>query len=235
MIEPAVATRRERLRAETTEEIKARAWQLMGVSGTDALSLREVARQMGMAPSALYRYFASRNDLLTALIVDAFDSLADAITEEYERRTQTGIDAVEVMVAVCHVYRGWSLAHRTQWALVFSTPIPDYNGTEQTTSAAKRSTMLLIRIMADAVEQGLIDVSRLDGVLDSSMRRPLEQWSQHGGFALPAGALAGALWCYATLHGAIALEIHEHLPNTMLDNPMLFETAVRAMLAHISY
>ncbi|WP_375502006.1 TetR/AcrR family transcriptional regulator [uncultured Jatrophihabitans sp.] len=99
-----VVPRRERLRIETTAEIKQRAWASMAEVGTDALSLRAVARQMGMAPSALYRYFASRNDLLTALIIDGFTGLAGALRKAFDESCRRGDGAADVWLAVCAGY-----------------------------------------------------------------------------------------------------------------------------------
>ena len=235
MTETAATSRRDRLRAETLAEIKDRTWALMAQSGTEALSLRAVARQMGMAPSALYRYFPSRNDLLTALIVDAFSSLAEVVDAAYQAAQPPGGGTeLDVFVAVCREYRRWARANRTEWMLIFSSAIPDYNGTEATKQASMRVTDVLTQVMADAVNAGCVDLERLDHEVDESMRPGLEQWSANGGLGLPPAALAAALWCYAALHGAIALDLNEHLPPPLLDSEALFETSLRAVLEHIA-
>ena len=71
-------TARERARAELTDEIKAVARRQLATVGAQGLSLRAVSRELGMVSSALYRYFPSRDDLLTVLIIDAYDALGEA-------------------------------------------------------------------------------------------------------------------------------------------------------------
>jgi AcrR family transcriptional regulator len=228
------ATHRQRHRAETAAEIKSHAWAAMRESGPAVLSLRHIAREMGMAPSALYRYFASRNDLLTELIVDAFESIGEAVRAEYDRATASGLGAFEVFMAVAHTYRSWARSHRTEWALIFSTSLPDYNGTPRTTAAAERSFGVLTRITADGVAQGRFDVARLDSTMTDELRAVMRTWAEHTGQDLPAGTLAGSLWCYSLLYGAISLDLNGQFPPPMMDSPALFDGALRAMLAQLS-
>ncbi|MGI8678127.1 MAG: TetR/AcrR family transcriptional regulator, partial [Jatrophihabitans sp.] len=228
------AKRRARQRAQTVGEIKQRAWSLLAKSGLESLSLREVARQMEMAPSALYRYFPSRNDLLTALIVEAFDSLADATSKAYDDvQTAELPSKVESFIEVSRAYRRWAITHRTEWALIFSSVIPDYNGTELTTAASVRVTATLTQVMADAAAAGEIDLDRIDAEIDDTMRAGLQTWAETDSITLPAPTLAACLWCYAALHGAIALDLNKHLPPALLDNEALFVTSLRAVLNHI--
>ena len=226
--------RRQRLRSETVADIKARAWESMRETGAAALSLRDIARQMGMAPSAMYRYFASRDDLLTTLIVDAFDSLGEMVAAEYARSTEQGLDAFETFMAVAHVYRRWAMGHRAQWALIFSTSLPSYNGTPETTAAAFRSFSVLQRLTADSVAADLLDIERIEGLLGEKLHDSLEQWSVMSGQDVPVGALAGSMWCYCLLNGVISLDLNGHLPPPMLDNEAFFDSAMRAMLTYLS-
>lgn len=227
-------TRRRRVRTETEAQIKALAWEAMRESGTAALSLRDVARQMGMAPSAMYRYFASRDELLTALIVDAFESLGREVAAEYDVSRSRDLDTIEVFMAVAHCYRRWAMAHRAEWALIFSTSLPSYNGTPETTAAAQGSFAVLQRLTADAVDAGVLDVARIEATLSDELRGGLKQWAQMSGQHVPLGALAGSMWCYSVLHGAISLDLNGHLPPPMLDNAAFFDSALRAMLSHLA-
>ena len=226
--------RRQRLRAETVADIKVRAWESMRETGAAALSLRDVARQMGMAPSAMYRYFASRDELLTTLVVDAFDSLGELVAAEYETSTGQGLDAFETFMSVAHGYRRWALAHRAQWALIFSTSLPDYNGTPETTAAAFRSFAVLQRLTADAVAAGVLDIDRIEALLGRGLHEGLAQWSVMSGQDVPVGALAGSMWCYCLLNGVISLDLNGHLPPPMLGNEAFFDSAMRAMLTYLS-
>src|SRR5947207_15973409 len=113
------ASVRARVRAEMTEEIKAAARRHLAVDGAN-LSLRAVARELGMVSSALYRYFPSRDDLLTALIVDAYNAVGEAA--EGARDALTGPDAKRPVArwsAVCSGVRTWALAHPHEYALIY--------------------------------------------------------------------------------------------------------------------
>lgn len=226
------ATRRQRRRDDTEAEIKELAWEAMRESGPTALSLRDVARQMGMAPSALYRYYPSRTELLEALVVDAFDSLGREVAATYERAGQQGLDALEAFMLIAHCYRDWARAHRAEYALIFSTSLPDYNGTPKTSSAAMRSFVVLQQLTADAVHADLIDLDRVDHLLSDQLRAGLQTMADERN--VPSAALAASMWCYTTMHGVIFLDLNNHLPPPMLSNEAFFESTVRAMLAQIA-
>ena len=209
------ATRRERLRTETIAEIKQAAWAELQDSGVQDLSLRGVARRLGMAPSALYRYFESRDELLTALIIEAYSALGAELERNYRRaskRRKAG--AHEVFLEVARAYRRWALSHSLEYKLIFGTSIPGYTGTEQTTEASMRSSGVLLRVMADLVRQEGLDGKWRDD-LGPEVRKKLQAWSDSLDEPLPPEALRAALACYATLHGAINLEIYSHLPSKM--------------------
>ncbi|MFL6160775.1 MAG: TetR/AcrR family transcriptional regulator [Jatrophihabitantaceae bacterium] len=212
----AAATRRERLRTETTAEIKQAAWAELQDAGLQDLSLRGVARRLGMAPSALYRYFESRDELLTALIIEAYSALGAELERRYRRasarRTAT---PREVFLEVARAYRKWALSHSLEYKLIFGTSIPGYTGTEQTTEASMRSAGVLLRIMADLLRQEGLDAGSWHEDLAPEVRKRLQAWADTMDEPLPPEALRAALACYATLHGAINIEMYSHLPSKM--------------------
>jgi AcrR family transcriptional regulator len=128
------ARQRESQRQDTREEIKAFARQQMAAEGTAALSLRAIARDMEMTAPALYRYFPSREDLITALIVDAFNALADALEAADAAPTQQ--DYGSRLRAVLMAYRGWALEHPTDFQLIYGNPIPGYSAPRELTVPA---------------------------------------------------------------------------------------------------
>lgn len=105
---------RARVRAELTAEILTAAKAQLAEHGSAALSRRAVAREVGMVSSAVYRYFPSRDQLLTALIVDAYDSLGEAA----ERGAATATDLGARWHAICTGVRGWALDHPHEYALI---------------------------------------------------------------------------------------------------------------------
>ncbi len=213
-------------------EIKAAAWADIEETGTPDCSLRAVARRLGMAPSALYRYFASRNDLLTALIVDAFDDLAVALAAAY-RSAKVSVpadDPAGVFAAVAASCRQWAVENPLRYRLVFGTPIDGYEGNEATTAASQRSSAVLLDVMTDLVSAGAVDLERVSRGLSPDARLRFEQWNDTMPRSLPPEALAVALDCYVAMHGAINTEVNGHLPLPLRKQEAVFLDTMRRVL-----
>jgi AcrR family transcriptional regulator len=141
-------TARERARAELTREIKQEARRQLAAHGAQGLSLRAVARELGMVSSALYRYFPSRDELLTALIIDAYDALGDAAAA-----ADAGRPAADIRgrwAATCHAVRNWALAHPHEYALIYGSPVPGYQAPHATVAPAARVARVAGGMVADA-------------------------------------------------------------------------------------
>ncbi|HEY0696319.1 MAG TPA: TetR/AcrR family transcriptional regulator, partial [Micromonospora sp.] len=147
---------RARVRAEMIDEIKATARRHLAEDGAN-LSLRAVARDLGMVSSAIYRYFPSRDDLLTALILDAYNSLGAAV--EVNEAAVPRTDFVGRWMAACHAVRDWALAQPHEYALIYGSPVPGYRAPQDTVPAATRSVAVLGRIMQDAAGAGALDAA----------------------------------------------------------------------------
>jgi AcrR family transcriptional regulator len=137
-----------------TSEIKAVARQHLSTEGAN-LSLRAVARDMGMVSSALYRYFASRDDLLTALILDGYNALGEtveaadaAITDRSQLRTR--------WLSAARAVRGWALANPAEYALLYGSPVPGYAAPPDTVAAAARTPAVLAAILSDGFAAGVL-------------------------------------------------------------------------------
>jgi AcrR family transcriptional regulator len=148
-------TARERARAELTREIKDEARRQLAAHGAQGLSLRAVARELGMVSSALYRYFRSRDELLTALIIDAYDALGEAA-----EAASAGPPAADVRGrwrATCHAIRDWARAHPHEYALIYGSPVPGYQAPQATIAPAARVARVAGGLLADAkiIDAGL--------------------------------------------------------------------------------
>jgi AcrR family transcriptional regulator len=145
-------TARDRARAELTGEIKAEARRQLADAGAADLSLRAVARQLGMVSSALYRYFPSRDDLLTALIIDAYDALG----EQAERAVAAaapgprGHRGRARWRACCHAVRDWAIARPHEYALIYGSPVPGYRAPRETVAPAARAAAVIGGVLRDA-------------------------------------------------------------------------------------
>src|SRR5215210_7698815 len=146
---------RERVRTEVTAEITAVARRQLAEVGAVGLSLRAVAREIGMVSSAVYRYFPSRDDLLTRLIIDGYDDLGAAA----EAADDPAAPPVERWLAVCRAARTWALAHPHEYALLYGSPVPGYSAPQDTVAAASRVGIVLGRILGDAARAGVLPAS----------------------------------------------------------------------------
>jgi AcrR family transcriptional regulator len=147
---PRAATVRERARAELTREIKEEARRQLAATGADGLSLRAVARELGMVSSALYRYYPSRDDLLTALIIDAYNALGEAA----ERAIAGSAVALDQWLAAWHAIRDWARANPHEYALIYGSPVPGYRAPEATIGPAARVPLAFVGIIRRAVSAG---------------------------------------------------------------------------------
>ncbi|MFI6023992.1 TetR/AcrR family transcriptional regulator [Amycolatopsis magusensis] len=143
---PATRTARDRARAELTTEIKEEARRQLGEAGGGGLSLRAVARELGMVSSALYRYFPSRDHLLTALIIDAYDAIGAAAEAADDHRLPPRQRWVDIWTAT----RAWARAHPHEYALIYGSPIPGYRAPQDTVMPAARVAMALVHVIRSA-------------------------------------------------------------------------------------
>ncbi|MEV5895287.1 TetR/AcrR family transcriptional regulator [Nonomuraea fuscirosea] len=147
-------TARERVRAELTREITDIARRRLATEGAGGLSLRAVAREMGMVSSAIYRYFPSRDDLLTTLIIDGYNALGEAV--EQAEAAAPRADHLGRWLAACHGVRDWAVAHPHEYALIYGSPVPGYQAPQDTIPARVRDLTVLAGIVRDAWQAGAV-------------------------------------------------------------------------------
>jgi AcrR family transcriptional regulator len=219
-------TRRERVRAETTIEIKEVALQQMAEQGAASLSLRSIAREMGMSAPALYRYFPNRDALVTALIVDAYNSLADTLQAADEGQDKGDYNGR--FRAVTRAYREWALSHRAEYALIYGTPIPGYEAPrDETVMPAARTNLVIGFILNEAQKAGKLTIPEayfnvspdLQAVLDELAAMIPEE------DVLSAGVLL-TIYIFSRLHGLVWGELDEHFAPKIADSGELFEIEI---------
>ena len=199
-------TRRERLRAELVAQVKDVALAHLRSDGPQGLSLRAVARDVGVSPGALYRYFDGRDALLTALISDGYDDLADHLAAAL---AATGGHPRARMHAVCAAYRDWGVAHPNQFALLFGTPVQDY------AAPADGPTVVAYRRVAAALLDpvlGALDAGTTPRTPDTPTRDAFHADLEGlAGRELPDGTVPFVLGVWGWLHGLACLEVFGHL------------------------
>ena len=226
----AVLTARDRARAELTREIKEEARRQLAAEGAQRLSLRAVARELGMASSALYRYFPSRDDLLTALIIDAYDSIGDSAERAVATLPSGG--ARGRWRACCHAVRGWALAHQHEYALIYGSPVPGYQAPQETVVSATRVAAILGGLLADAWSArapGLADDARAQ----EPLRQPLAAQAAAAAAAVapgvPGSMMTRGLIAWTQLFGMVSFELFGQFVGVAEPADALFGYAVDQM------
>lgn len=181
-----------------------------------------------MAPSGIYRYYSSREELLTSLIVDTFDELRATLQQALNQASMLpSTEVEELFVIVGLAYRQWALDNVLSYRLVFGNPLQNYQGNPATTNAARGVTDVLLEIMNRLFTGGRLALGFMDAELSPQLRQQLIKWSGMTEHALPEGALAAAMYCYATLYGAIDTEINGHQPPPLAGNAEIFALNLR--------
>lgn len=215
---PVPPTPRERARLAAIDDIKRLARRQLAHGGAGAVSLREIAKEMGLVSSAVYRYVPSRDALLTGLIADAYDRLgatAEAADAACERDDLAGRWA-----ALAGSLRDWARAHPTDYVLVFGPPLPGYEAPPETYAPAQRWLEIMIDVLGRAG-------SAEPDPADAALRAQLTGLRDRRSPGSPLGGVAAGLAAWAQLHGLVALEVHGHLAPVLGDGGALFEHCVQ--------
>lgn len=200
-------TARDRARAELTAEIKELALRQMAESGAAQLSLRRIARDLGMVSSALYRYFPSRDHLLTALISDAYSDLADALAAADAPCAREAIR--KRWITCCLTMREWAMHDPHRFGLIYGTPVPGYRAPQETTVSAERVMIAFTAIIDSAAQGGAWGGQKFPPV-KSVLRSELQVAGSLLGKDIPPPVLARAIAGMAQVIGMINLELGGH-------------------------
>jgi AcrR family transcriptional regulator len=220
------ASIRARVRAEMTAEIKAVARRHLETDGAN-LSLRAVARDMGMVSSALYRYFASRDELLTALIIDAYNAVGEAVEAADAGVTDRSQLRARWMTAA-RAIRGWALAKPAEYALIFGSPVPGYAAPDDTIVAAARVPGVLVRILADGFAAG--DLTYEDApAMTESVRADLRRARDDIAPSLPEELLRAGMTGWIQLFGTVSFELFGQFNNVITARDEFFDQQMELM------
>ena len=232
-------TARERARAELTREITEEARRQLAETGAQGLSLRAVARELGMVSSALYRYFPSRDDLLTALIIDAYDAMGEVA----ETAIAGGARPRVRWLAACHAIRGWALAHPHEYSLIYGSPVPGYRAPQATVGPASRVPLAFMGVLRDAVASGDMPADdddsavagpRLGGALaDQAVVIAAALVTAPGLPAVPSEVVVRAVIAWTQLFGMISFELFGQFVGSFEPAGALFDYAVAQLAAFV--
>lgn len=214
-------TPRERAREQTLAEITRIGREHLATHGAAALSLRAVARDLGVVSSAVYRYVASRDDLLTLLVIDGYTELGAEV--------DAAVDALPVddhrgrMHALARAVRAWAVREPARYALLFGSPVPGYHApAERTTGPGTRVVVALVGIIEDAERAGALTVP--DGVIDPALSADLDRIRAELALTVSDELLARGVLVWAALFGAVNFEVFgQYGADTFADPGVLFE------------
>jgi AcrR family transcriptional regulator len=218
---------RARARAEVRSAILAAAAERLAADGAEALSLRAVARDVGMVSSAVYRYFASRDELLTALIVRAYDSLGDHV--EACVRATGGRPAATRWVDAAMSIRSWALAHPNDYALIYGTPIRGYAAPDDTVASGTRVSRALVSIVREA--DGLAPVAPV--AIGPDLAASFAALRAEVDLDVDDSTTLAVLTAWTQLFGLLTFEMFGQTRNLVADDEALFRAAATAMAASI--
>jgi AcrR family transcriptional regulator len=219
-------------RDDMTDRIKAAARKQMSKHGTAGLTLRGVARELEITAPAIYNYFPRLDDLITALIVDAFSALAETI-----RQAEAGVESeqpADRIEAMAGAYREWAVAHPVDFQLIYGNPIPGYIAPAEITGPLALSAFLgMFRWYAHAYAGGQLRVPEEYAQPPARIHAVLERLREESGSAVPVEIAALLASSWARIHGLVMLELFEHLQPLVGDPAEFYRYEVRALMQRL--
>ncbi|MDP7701967.1 TetR/AcrR family transcriptional regulator [Mycobacterium sp. TY815] len=219
-------------RQESREQIEAKIIELgrrhLVEHGATGLSLRAIARELGMVSSAVYRYVANRDELLTLLLVDAYSDLADAVRQARDG-TESDFWSDDVL-AITHAVRAWAVAHPARWALLYGSPVPGYHAPpDRTVGVGTRVVADLFDAIATGITTG--DIKLTSDAAPQPMSSDFERIRREFGFPGDDRVMARCFLLWAGVLGAISMEVFQQYgSDTVTDPRSVFDTQVRLLI-----
>ncbi len=213
-------------------QIKAAARQQMAQQGTAGIALRGIARELGITAPAIYNYFPRLEDLITALIVDAFTDLAEAM-EAADVAVLSDRPADHIL-ALCLAYRAWAMAHPTDFQLIGGNPIPGYQAPEDITiPLARRPFLGMFRWFIRAHQTGELILPADYQTVPPAMAAGVAAWRQASGIEVPDALMGLLMSGWARIYGLTALEMYHHLQPLVGDAAALYRYEINALLHYL--
>ena len=212
-------------------EIKRVALEHLARDGS-ALSLRAVARDMGMVSSAIYRYFPSRDELLTALVIDAYNDLGEAV-EQADGNVERRDAYLSRWFAVCHAARRWAIARPAEYALIYGSPIPGYQAPDETVEPGSWAMIAMVRCVAEAEAAGKLHapegIAALPATEDAAYAEELRTVAAGMGFAEDSHVIERALGAITHVFGAVNFEVFGRLDRVFTERGEWFDRQVKEL------
>jgi AcrR family transcriptional regulator len=218
--------KRARQPVDLQEAIKDTAWRQIAQYGAPALSLRAIARELHITAPAIYNYYPRRDDLVTALIIDAYISFGDS--QLAARDALPSSDLYGRLMAIGLAYRDWALKYPQRYQLIFGTPIPGYEPPiEKIMPAGTRSLLALVGTVEALRAAGRLRADHFPRATPGH-KAEFEMWKQHTGDA-DVLSVSVSLLIWARVHGLVSLEIGGYLPPFGIDGGALYRYELESL------
>jgi AcrR family transcriptional regulator len=224
-------SKREANRAKVTAELMAAARSQLAQVGAAGLSLREVAREIGMVSSAVYRYVESRDDLLTQLIIEAYDELGAAA--EGASATHADRPDLERWTATAHAVRAWAIEHPHRYLLLYGSPVPGYAAPDDTVVPGTRVTFALVGILRDADAGDRLARPASPVAIDDALADEMTTLAGVTGADVDPATIVMFLAAWTQMFGLIGFEITNQTRGIVEDHRALFDSTVRQLGHHV--
>jgi AcrR family transcriptional regulator len=210
---------RERYRAQVRDEVKQAALRQLAESGPAGLSISAIGKQLGVSGPALYRYFASRDDLLSELVIDAYHDLAHALSDAARHAPGTQLEDI------ARAYRSWALAQPHRYRLLFGPPLPGYDAhAQRLVEAAQASMKVLLGVLREAGDPAATPPAE-------PLASQLLALARTHGPGIDAAMALRAIIIWSRLHGLVSLEIAGNFASMGIDAGQIFEAQLATLTA----
>ena len=205
--------------SDLSERIIATAWDQIAQQGASALSLRAIARKLNISAPSIYNYFPDRDALVTALIIEAYQSFGN---QQLEARDSISPENLAGRLkAIGLAYRRWALTYPQRYQLIFGTPIPGYEAPlEKVLPSAARSLSALVSVVEALRVAGKLKVDNFP-LISSEYKQNFEQWKIYGGQA-DILSMSVAILIWTRVHGLVSIEIAGNIPPYGPDGDALY-------------
>lgn len=202
------------------EAIKETAWKQIAETGAAALSLRAIARELNITAPAIYNYFADRDALVTALIIDAHISFGNS--QLAARDALPEIAHIERLKAIGMSYRQWAITHPQRYQLIFGTPIPGYQvPLMEVLPSAARSLSALVSVIEQLRGANKLQTAGYPNV-QPGYEQQFEMWTSFAGnYDILSLAVSMLIW--SRVHGLVSLEISNNMPPFGVNGDALYQ------------
>ncbi len=229
MVSAMPTTPRARARAQTMDDIIRIGREHLATDGAAALSLRAVARDLGVVSSAVYRYVRSRDELLTMLVVDGYNALGDAVDNALAEAGDAPIDRLRVLG---RTVRGWALAEPARYGLLFGTPVPGYDApAAETVAPGTRVIATMLTLFAHAYGAGELTAPIREPRISASLADNFGRIRDEFRLELPNWLVVRGVTFWVGLFGAVSADVFDmYGPDTFTDRDELFELQLDGLL-----